>query len=273
MPDPRPSWRLHKTPNPSEKSISLIIPMVEVAEAMEQLDAFVPGMKFRDFPLIPDEKLTETFGNYLFTDSGEAEGPNLSYFFGRNRKEGEESNIKPFRSTWTKFGNHRWCPILKGLAFVYDPHFPNATSIIKDQVQGIATSPRPHVREIFIQEVNEGSRFKLDEFTSPTPFAIGRTPVPQPGSISYDINGISGTIPESLHDDIEIPATNSATSLLVNGSESASDAKVPGQFFPRTNFRRRRPYILAVDQAIVNGIWYMQRLRVFPPRQPRTTVQ
>jgi hypothetical protein len=129
------------------------------------------------------------------------------------------------------------------------------------------------VREVFIQEVNEGSRFFLEEFTGPSEFLIGRYPVPQPGRVSYQINGVSGSFEECLHDDIEIPSTPSATATFVGGIQGSADGRVPGQFFPRTNFRRRRPYILIADQELRNGVWYMQRIRVFPPRQPRTTIQ
>lgn len=185
----------------------------------------------------------------------------------------EVGNIKPFRSTWTKFGNHRWCPILKGLAFVSDSTFPLSTNIVSGSESGIATAPKNYVREVFIQEVNEGSRFFLQEFTSPFPFQMPRFPVPQPGRVSYQINGIQGSFEECLHDDIEIPYTDSTTAILVGSTGSVSDAKIPGQFFPRTNFRRRRNYVLASDQELRDGVWYMQRLWVYPPKQPRTTVQ
>ncbi len=56
-------------------------------------------------------------------------------------------------------------------------------------------------------------------------------------------------------------------------TQGTGDSKIPGQFFPRTNFRRRRPYVIAVDQDMKDGGWYMQRLRVFPPRQPKLTTE
>lgn len=179
---------------------------------------------------------------------------------------------KPFRGGWAKFGNHRWCPLLKGLAFLEDYEFPQATNIISGGETGVAIAPRNYVHEAYIAEVNEGSRFWLDEFFSPVRYPFGRYPVPQPGRVSYQINGLRGAFEECLHDDIEIPATNSTTATLVAGSETSLESRIVGQFFPRTNFRSRRPYILTADQVYQDGGWYMQRLRVFPPRQPRTTI-
>lgn len=271
MPEPDPRWNLHRTPNPSEKSLSILIPQMEVKEKKILFDAYLPGALFQDCPVIPDEGLVEDYGDFVFTDSTDADNKYLRYWFAAPKTAQEK--MLPFRAMWKKFGNHRHAPMLQGLAFVTDPNFPLSTNIIEGGQLGVATAPRQYAREIFIAEVNEGSRFWLEEFLSPTPFAIGRYPVPQPQPVPYQMNGISGRVEDCLHDDIEIPVTRSTTVTYAGGTESSSNAVVPGQFFPRTGFIRRRPYILIADQDLVNGVWYMQRIRVFPPRTPKVTVQ
>lgn len=271
MPEPDPRWNLHRTPNPSEKSLSILIPQMEIKDRKIAFDAYVAGSLFKDCPIIPDTGLVEDYGDFVFTDCTDADNKHLRYWFGQNKTAAEA--MVPFRAMWKKFGNHRHPPLLHALAFVTDPNFPLSTNIIADGQLGVATAPRQYVREIFTAEVNEGSRFWLEEFTSPTPFAIGRYSVPQPQRVPYQINGVSGVVEENLHDDIEIPVTRSTSVTFIGGTESDADGLVPGQFFPRTNFRRRRAYILIADQDLINGIWYMQRLRVFPPRQPKVTVQ
>ncbi len=245
--------------------------MAEIFQKNAELDAYLEGSLFKDFPLIPEQALVEKYGDYVFTDCKDGgTGQTLSYFFAKNKTDDEKNT--PFESRWIKFGNHRHPPILKGLAFIEDYSFPNATNIIQDEESGIAVSPRNYLREAYIAEVNEGSRFLLDEFVSPTPFLIGQYPVPQPGRVSYQLNGLHGSFEECLHDDLEIPASNGATTTLVDGSETSVESRIAGQFFPRTNFKRRRPYIFAADQEKRNGVHYMQRLRVFPPRTPKVTI-
>lgn len=184
-----------------------------------------------------------------------------------------EERATPFRSLWSKFGNHHWDPELRALVFLQNSNFPLSANIIRNGQQGIVTSPRPFVREVFIAEVNEGSRFFLEQFSSDVKYNIGRFPVPQAQPISYDINGVRGSFPPHLRDDIDIPSTVVANATFFGGSAGAESSRLPGQFFPRTNFKRRRPYILICEQELQNGVWYMERIRVFPPKRPKITVQ
>lgn len=247
--------------------------MVEIPMKLGALKNFKKGTPFRECPWIPDEALAQPdqFGGYRYLYAADFSAYYMRFHFGMDKTDEEKAT--PFNSIWKKMGNHRWPPLLKGLAFIEDYEFPEATNVIGGGEAGVATSPKNYVRELYIAEVNEGSRFLLDEFLSPTPYGMGRTPVPQSGRVSYMINGVRGAFEECWHDDIEIPSTSSATATLIGSSESVGDSRIPGQFFPRTNFRRRRPYILTVDQDLTPGGYHYQRLRVFPPRQPRLTTE
>lgn len=254
------------TPHPRERALAV---KVEESVFAKNPDILPPtGTLYSDCSkFLFAQDYNKEFADYVYT--GQA-GDHIILF--AKDKTLEEANT-PFRAYWTKFGNHRHAPLLHALAFVTDPNFPIATNIISGGQLGVATAPRNYVREIFTAEVNEGSRFWLEELQGPRPFAIGRYTVPQPQPINYQINGVNGSVEPSLHDDIDIPNTRSTTSTFIGGSAGAESGVVPGQFFPRTNMRRRRAYFLVADQKYVNGIWYMQRLRVFPPRLPRVTVQ
>ncbi len=259
------------TPDPSQRSL-----VVTVSEdSFASVGGVIPkeGTLYKDpaFKTYFGKDYQKNFSDFAYT--GQVGDYGLAFARGSfNADKQLIATPKPFRSSWRKFGNHRWCPLLEGLAFIEDTEFPQATNVIINGDQGLATAPKYYVHEAYVAEVNEGSRFFLDEFFSPVPYVLARSPVPQPGRVSYQINGLRGAFEECLHDDIEIPATNGATATLIDGSQTNLDSKILGQFFPRTNFRRRRPYILTSDQVYQDGGWYMQRLRVFPPRQPKTTI-
>lgn len=255
------------TPNPSERSLLVQIEESVIANDPDLIP--VEGTLYQDFPgtLIAKEYPIDLWGGYRYTMPMGDHG----LLFAKGKTADERAT--PFRASWKKFGNHRWDPELQVLAFLQDSSFPLSANIIRGGQQGIVTSPRSFVREIFIAEVNEGSRFYMEQFTSDVKYNIGRYPVPQGQPISYDINGSRGSFPPSLHDDIDIPSTMIANATFFGGTAGAESSRLPGQFFPRTNFKRRRPYVLIVEQELTQGVWYMERVRVFPPRRPKITVQ
>jgi hypothetical protein len=255
------------TPNPSERALLVQIEESVIANNPSLIP--VEGTLYRDFPeaLLAIEYPVDLWGGYRYTEPMGDHG----LLFAKGKTEDERNT--PFRSIWKRFGNHRWDSELEALAFLQDANFPLSANIIRNGQQGIVTAPRPFVREIFIAEVNEGSRFLMDQFTSDVPYRISRFPVPQGQPISYDINGVRGSFPPSLHDDVEIPSTLVANATFFGGSAGAESSRIPGQFFPRTNFKRRRPYVLICEQELTNGVWYLERIRVFPPKRPKVTVQ
>lgn len=269
MPEPDPRWSLHRTPNPAEKSFSVVIGNSEIADAMADFDAYAEGSLFSDFPLIPDQDLASDsrFGQYRFSECAD-EGPaNMRFFFGKN-KTPEEAN-DPFRSTWKKFGNHRWMPILKGIAIIQDYSFPRSTNAINLIQQGIATAPSNYDRVIYVPDCNEGTRFRVDEFISPVAFKIPRHRTPVATSVQYSVNGLRGEFQECLHGDIEIPASRTGNAEFFGTSGSVGSGSIEGQSFPATNFKTWIPYVVYDEQELQSGIWYRQRIRVYPPLRPK----
>lgn len=208
------------------------------------------------------------YSTYIFTDTAQAPEGYVRFLWAPVRTEEEVS--KPFRESET-FGNHRWPPILRGLQLFPDYSFPNATNGPDGK---ILMAPRYYVREIFIPEQNEGTRFIKREFMSHKKFSIPSWPVPEPTSVSYDILGAQGRFPECLHPRIVIPPTRTATAAYsVGDGNSGAAGAISGQIFPATNFEDRAPYFLSDQQTFQNGVWYRSQTQVFPPPELETIVR
>lgn len=216
----------------------------------------------------PDMAADNRFGLYVFTDSGKQEG-DVVFKYGLPKSQVVANT--PFRRTWMKHGNHRWPPILKGIVLLEDNAFPRSTNYISNGVQGVATGANYYDRYIYIPDTNEGTRFLLDEFLSPMPFQIPRYRTPVATSVQYSVNGLNGSFPECLHDEITIPATRTATATYIGGTAFSGNGSVEGQYFPRTNFKSWTPYVVydSQEQQEDSGLWYRQRIRVYPPTLPR----
>jgi hypothetical protein len=206
------------------------------------------------------ERAAEDWGGYVYGDSVESPVGWLSFLWVKKKTELEKST--PFR-TYERFGNHRWPPVLRGLKFFQDTNFPNA---INGPGGRIIFAPRYYVREIFIPEQNEGTRFVTEEFLSDSKYDIPQYPIPEATSVSYDILGVSGRFPECLHQRIVIPSTRTATAAYSVGEGNTGAAgALAGQIFPATNFEERAPYYVSDQQQFRDGQWYRERTQVFPP--------
>lgn len=266
MPEPDPRWNLHRTPNPSEKSLSILIPQVEIKEKKTLFDAYLPGALFKDCPIIPDQGLVGDYGDFVFTDCTDADNKHLRYWFGAN-KTLEQANT-PFRTTTWK-GNHRWPPVLLGVQIIADHGSQRSFTVRSGTDTGTGFGPTYYDQVQYIPDVAEGTRFVKDEFLSPIKFNIPQTPVPIPTSVSYQLpGGINGNFPECLHGDIIIEPTITCSAQLVAGTVSVVGTTIGAQVFRATNFTDWSPYILSDTQELRDGVWYHVRIRVFPPPQP-----
>lgn len=275
-------WRLVQTPNPSEFAFAVFVPQETIAK--NPTFAPFPGDLFKDLGVengksygwIPDAALAQDdrFGLYVYVQMFVLkDGAEVMFVYGKPKTE-EEKNTA-FRVTNRRFGNHRWPPILKALGFITDYNFPRSANSIRNNgaASGIVVAPNYYVREAYIPEVNEGTRFREEEFFSPTPFNIPRYPVPQATSVSYDINGVRGRFPECLHPEIVVPPTATASAQMVGGFFFPMSGNLEGQRFPRTNFRTWTSYVLMHTQEQMEGGWYGRRVRVFPPPTPKLIIE
>jgi hypothetical protein len=269
MAEPDPRWRLHASPNPKERSFSVIVSQDKISEFKDDFDDYDAESSYEDFPLIADPDLSKAdqYGDFLYTQQNDFAPGWLEFWFAPWKTEAEAKI--PYHSEWSKFGNHRWHPILKNLVILEDTAFPRSTNIIQNNQQGFATGPSYTDQYIYIPDANEGSRFYTEEFTSPRPFVIGRYLVPLPTGIQYTMGDLRGSFSECLHDDIEIPAARTSNAIYLGGAVYSASGYASGQRFPRTNFKTWLPYVVYDEQQLQNGVYYRKRIRVFPPPLPR----
>lgn len=258
------------TPNPRERAL--------VVKAKEEVFAHNPdvlpatGTSYGEFDrAIFGADYRREYDDYLFTGQLENAGTYAQLAFAKYKTE-EEKKI-PFRRLWKKNGNHRWPPILKGYVLLEDNGMPRSGNVIVNGQPGIVTGPSYFDRYIYIPDCNEGTRFLLEEYFSPTEFVIPRYRAPVATGIQISVNGLNTSIPESLHDDIDIPATRTANATYYGGQAYSGNGNLEGQSFPRTNFKTWLPYVLFAEQEYQSGGWYMQRIRVFPPLRPKAIRQ
>lgn len=239
-----------------------------VEESVYANDPFLippEGTLYKDFPreIFSRDYKVQKFGDYIYVTQSGSHG----LLFAPPRTV-EEAKV-PYRKQWSKFGNHRWHPILKNLVLLENPSFPRSTNFIQNGQQGIATAPSYDDRYIYVPDVNEGSRFFTEEFFSPRQFIIPRYRVPIPTGVQYSIGDLRGSFQECLHDDIDIPPTRSANAIYLGSSAYSGNGSVEGQSFPRTNFKTWLPYIVYDEQQLMDAGWYRKRIRVFPPTRPK----
>jgi hypothetical protein len=269
MPQPTQpaSSRPVATPKDTELAVVMSVPSHLIHEGT------VPELEtpYNKMPGWADQTLNGMgYGDYILTMVKNGSEEMINFFFGKDKTK--EEAAKPFHKYWKKHGNHRWPPILKSIEILADYSFPRSTNTIVDGVVGVAVGPTYFDRYVFIPDVNEGTRFLFEEFTSPRPFKIGVYRTPVPTGIQYSIPGLSGSFGECLHDDVLFPDLRTVTQVIATGgTASLSNGNLAGQFFPKTNFKTWLPYVVYCEQEQDkgSGVWYMQRIRVFPPFRPR----
>lgn len=255
------------TPNPQLRAL-----VVTVEDTVFLDDPYIlppEGTAYIDFDRqIFAGDVRRAFNEYVYTGQTENQRGAGALLFGPGQTT-QEANT-PYRGTWKKHGNHRWAPILKSLTVFADYSFPRSTNrVTRGGGSGIVVAPTYYDRVVYIPDTNEGTRFYVEEFFSATKFVIPRYQTPVATGVQYNINGLQGSFPESLHDDIDIPPTTTATIAYQSGSTIPVGGSIEGQFFPRTNFKTWRPYVIFDEQEQVPGGWSRMRIRVYPPVRPR----
>jgi hypothetical protein len=259
------------TPNPELRAL-----IVTVEDAVFLDDPYIlppEGTLYEDFDRrIFASDARRAFNEYVYTGQAENSRAAGALLFGPGQTA-EEANT-PYRSIWKKHGNHRWAPILKQLTILEDYSFPRSTNTVsRAKGSGLVVAPTYYDRIVYIPDTNEGTRFLVQEFFSATPFVIPRYQTPVATSVQYSILGLNGSIPECLHDDIDVPPTRTASIAYQSGSAASAGGSLEGQFFPRTNFKTWRPYVVFDEQEQVPGGWSRMRIRVYPPMRPRAIRQ
>lgn len=254
------------TPNPDEFALQVWVPQEKIVSQHMPTSGTTT---YREFKMHPTPNTAEGYAGYIYTyATGPREDGALGFHFAKP-KTAAEMRV-PFRSQIERMGNHRWPDVLVALAVTADYTFPRAGQIIKNGALGTVTGPNYRISEALIPEMNEGTRFLVQEFQSPTPFTIPRYRVPGATSVSLSLpDGTNYRHGECLHDDIEIDALNTASATYLAGSASSVGGNIESQRFPASNFSKWRAYWFSDEQVLKDGGWYRRRVRVLPPRAPR----
>lgn len=270
--------RAFSTPQPNLLGFKVIIPQEVVAQnpsAMPLEGSTLKTLGITGSPTskslgwLPDPALCadNRFGLYLYTQQG-MEGTDIVFNYAYP-KTVAEANVPYHTSNWK--GNHRWPPVLLGVAVIADYGSPRSFTVLSGTTLGTGIGPSYYDQVQYIPDVSEGTRFVKDEFFGPISFNIPQTPVPVATSVSYLLpGGITGNFPECLHDTIKIPSALTCLEQLVSGSVTKIGSSIGEQVFPATNFTDWSPYVLSDTQEQQDGGWYRVRIRVFPPPQPES---
>lgn len=259
--------RTTQTPNPKYRSLIVEINEPSFAANGGRLPAQGTLYGSNEWTGLIGSDYRKEFSNFVYVEQIDDTKNGGQVIFAPGLSDAEAAT--PFRTkSW--FGNHRWPPVLKLLKFISARDFPLVSQKTADDETVNVYADRYLIREVYIPEVSEGTKFLQEEFISPRPFIIPQYPVPTPTSITYHYLNIRGGFPECLHKKINIADLISTTSSYAGGITSENYNQLKGQIFPATNFTEWAPYVISDTQELTGGVWYRKRIRVFPPPEPET---
>jgi len=278
MGTPKNQFQITGTPNPDEEAFFTdlnqeVLGNFRPADWPRTGDGTTTGTLYSEWRFSLPARVTQGWGNYVYTWKRPLGDGVIRFFWVKNKTEDEKKT--PFRKTSAK-RNHPWPPILLSLVLVPDYTFlrQGKSFDVGSMEIGDVVAPNYYVREVFIPGINEGTLMIKREFFSPTKFKIPKSPVPVPTSVSYDINGVRGSFPESLHDNISIESSRSGIAQVVAGVVSEVGGALEGQFFPATNFKRWFPYIATdTQEQDETGGWLRVQWLAVPPDLPKAIIQ
>lgn len=254
-------------PTPNPKYRALFVDVSDDSFASNGGVIPVQGTQYKNFPAsLVSKDYIKRFGDFVYVQQGEQTKDGGSLIFAPNLTP-DEANT-PFRTkSW--FGNHRWPPVLKALKLITARDFPLVTQSTANNATVNNYATRYLVRQSYIPEATEGTRFVQEEFISPTKFDIPQYQVPTTSSITFHYLNFNIGFPECLHKKFELSDLISTTAIYSGGITTENYNQIKGQVFYATNFTQWAPYVLSDDQDIVGGVWYRKRVRVYPPPPPK----
>ena len=257
------------TPNPEEFAFKVKVDMNQVGagELVGKLNTPYSSFDFSK-KLKPDG---EGWSDYVFTSTEDCDAKHMWLFFAKNKTDEEKTT--PFRSE-PHFEDFTWNLVLLGIAVIPDEGFPQSTYAVSEGQKTLISAPRYYGREIFIPQITVGTKHVVDEFLSPTKFAIPAHVAPIPMPVNYEVLGVKREFPYCLHGDLFIQSTRTGTAQIVaGGTGGARSGAIEGYEFPATNFKEWRAHYVHDVQELRNGVWYRRRTRVIPPPTPKAVSQ
>jgi hypothetical protein len=189
--------------------------------------------------------------------------------------DGTPLNEIPFNTFYT---NKRWSwpAVLHALTFVKDEYFPAAVQAPDPRNPGTIMSvfyPRVYPRKVFTAPANALCRCLVEQFCSDTPFPPSANIQPTPDTVEWDFPTSRGGI-TCLHPRIEIPSRGNEYAVVTNGTRSSVPASGNNtRIYPATNFRNWEPFIISDEVVRENGVYFRERVTIYPPAQNRKVIE
>ena len=266
------SSRVVATPNPQEMGVVVSVPS-GLIPADQKIEKNTP---YSDTPQWCDKSLIASgYGPWIYTWSESGGDDTINFFFYKPKTL--EQALVPFLTT-NETKEATWFPVLEWIDFGQESGMPvSQTGINSSGQQAVFQAPRWVVRYGYRPGLSrEMTQVVIRRFLSTEPFPdfATQSDEPKPSDVSWDLIGSHGNMGEVLHDDILVPAPGSGggyrSVTSVGDVQSSSSTIGTAQFFPKTNHKTWRDYVIRDVQYIKGQYLMTETLYKAPLKRPIT---
>jgi hypothetical protein len=263
---PARQFELLPTRDPSTVSFRIS----ESAQTFRSSQIPKQGTKFGNTVFIQTRAQQDNYANYTYQYMSR-DGDNLWFYFTFPYSEtidpttGLPLNQVPY-NTYTTNKRWQWPVVLHRLIFV-----PDAIPIISatpnpDDTKGYSQlfTQRLVPRRVITPSTSALCECLVEQYVSDVPWPTVEHPQPVDGEVEWDLPGTSGSI-TCLHPRIEIPSSGRAYTVIVNATPTSTASIGEKRIFPATNFEDWEPYVLSDEVTRENGVYFRERVTIYPP--------
>lgn len=264
MASPEIKLEVVPTPNPNEFSVRVW----QDANQMKLTAAPTLGELYSasDIPTLPRR---QDFANYVYCYSSK-EGDDIWFYYAKPKTTTERNT--PFRTVFST-RQYPWPPVLYNIDIWQTSDFPqtvyNGTTTL--------SAPRYFPKYRFKPTPTVSSLIKIEQYLSEVPYSQAELThsQPIPTEINGNFLGLSINFPRCLHPKVVFDANiPGGTKVMGQGTvEANSNWNSNKQIFPATNFLDWAPFVIEDQVQPVNGQFLREKITIFPPVQPRVTIQ
>lgn len=227
---------------------------------------------YSDFRFKEPARVKLGWGNYIYTEGMDPGNAELAFLWVKVKTD--EEIATPFE-TQEVTGRHGWLPVLEWVDFGQERGFPlSQAGINSSGQQATFQAPRWQVRYAYRPDITIMTRMSIRLFLSHKPFSEYEmeSDEPIPSEVSWDLVSSHGSMGSCLHPEVEVPANSAGfVSISTAGSlESSSSTAASGQFFPKTNHKGWRDYVVN-DVKYVNGQYLRTEITYRAPLRTKLT--
>lgn len=264
MASPEIKLEVIPTPNPNEFGVRVW----QDANQMKLTATPTLGQVYSNSEIAVRGRLQD-FANYIYCSSSKKDDD--VWFYYAKPKTAEE-RITPFRTVFST-RQYPWPPVLYNIDIWQTTAFPQTVYNGSTTV----SAPRYFPKYRFKPTPPVSSLIKIEQYLSEVPYSQSELthPQPIPTEINGNFLGLSINFPRCLHPkvvfDTNVPG---ATKIVGQGTVDVNSTWNPNQqVFPATNFLDWAPFVIEDQVQPVNGQFLREKVTIFPPVQPRLTLQ